>query len=590
VLINIIFGGRTVMKKMYISLAVVLLMVITSCGGGGGGDATAPAPLSSAKAITAYSLAGVAGTIDETGKTIAVTMPSGTTVTALVATFTATSANVKVGGAPQTSGTTANDFTNPVVYTVTAADSSTATYTVTVTVAASSAKAITAFSLAGVAGTIDEAAKTITVTMPSGTTVTALVATFTTTGANVKVGSTTQTSGTTANNFTNPVVYTVTAADTTSVTYTVTVTVALSSAKAITTFSLAGVAGTINEAGKTIAVTMPSGTTVTALVATFTTTGANVKVGGAPQTSGTTANNFTNPVVYTVTAADTTSVTYTVTVTVALSSAKAITAFSLAGVAGTINEAGKTIAVSNMPYGTELTALVATFTTTGVSVTVDSAAQTSGATANDFTNPVVYKVTAADTSSVTYTVTVTVAASSVSLPQTGQTTCYDASGNVINCTGTGEDGALLEGVAWPSARFTDNGDETITDNLTGLMWTQNANAPGPVGCTTAVEMTWQNALNYAACLNTHDYLGHNDWRLPNRKELFSLANFSQSNIATWLGTQGFSNVQAGYWSSTTYVASTPGTDIAWAVNIIYGSVYAGEKSGVAYVWAVRGGQ
>jgi hypothetical protein len=91
--------------------------------------------------------------------------------------------------------------------------------------------------------------------------------------------------------------------------------VASISAKSITAFSLAGVAGTINETGKTISVTMPSGTNVTSLVATFTTTGASVKVGSTVQISGTTARNFTNPVVYTVTAADATIQDYTVTVT-----------------------------------------------------------------------------------------------------------------------------------------------------------------------------------------------------------------------------------------------------------------------------------
>ncbi len=144
--------------------------------------------LNSAKAITAYSLGGVAGTINESAKTIAVAMPYGTDVTALVATFSTTGASVKVGTTLQTSGTTANDFTSPVAYTVTAADASTATYTVTVTVALNSAKAITAYSLGGVAGTINEAAKTIAVAMPYGTDVTALVATFSTTGASVKIG------------------------------------------------------------------------------------------------------------------------------------------------------------------------------------------------------------------------------------------------------------------------------------------------------------------------------------------------------------------------------------------------------------------
>src|SRR5208282_4265467 len=67
-------------------------------------------------------------------------------------------------------------------------------------------------------------------------------------------------------------------------------------------------------------------------------------------------------------------------------------------------------------------------------------------------------------------ISATVFADSIQLPQTGQTTCSDANGNVIPCTGTGEDGALQEGVAWPSPRFTDNGDQTQTDNLTGLRW------------------------------------------------------------------------------------------------------------------------
>jgi hypothetical protein len=113
------------------------------------------------------------------------------------------------------------------------------------------------------------------------------------------------------------VAYTVTAADSTTATYTVTVTVALVDAKALTTYSLAGVTGTIDETAKTIAVTMPYGTNVTALVATFTTTGASVTVGAAVQTSGTTANDFTSPVAYTVTAADNSTAIYTVTVAVA---------------------------------------------------------------------------------------------------------------------------------------------------------------------------------------------------------------------------------------------------------------------------------
>ncbi|MBN1410133.1 MAG: SUMF1/EgtB/PvdO family nonheme iron enzyme [Spirochaetales bacterium] len=280
------------------------------------------APLSSEKAITAFAVTNPAatGVIDEEAKTIAVTVPYGTVVTALVAEFTTTGADVTVGLTAQESGTTPNDFTNPVTYTVTAVDATTLDYTVTVTVALNTAKAITAFSFASPAatGVINEGAKTIAVTVPYGTNVTALVATFTTTGASVKVGSTTQVSGTTANNFTNPVTYTVTAADSSTQDYTVTVTIALNPAKAITAFGFPAYSatGTINETLKTIAVTVPYRTIVTALVATFTTTGASVKVGSTVQVSGTTANNFTNPVTYTVTAADSSTQNYIVTVTI----------------------------------------------------------------------------------------------------------------------------------------------------------------------------------------------------------------------------------------------------------------------------------
>jgi hypothetical protein len=139
-------------SKMW-ALVVLLVAFVAGCGGN---DNVAP---NSAKAITAYSLAGAPGTIDETAKTISVTMPNGTNVTALVATFTTTGAGVKVGAVAQTSGTTANNFTVPVAYTVTAANSTTATYTVTVTVALNPAKAITAYSLNGVAGTINKTAR-----------------------------------------------------------------------------------------------------------------------------------------------------------------------------------------------------------------------------------------------------------------------------------------------------------------------------------------------------------------------------------------------------------------------------------------------
>ena len=144
------------MKKIYMLLAAVLLMVMTGCGGGGD---TAQAPPSKLKAITVFYLNGVVGTIDETGKTIAVTMPYGTDVTSLVAMFMTTGASVKVDTTVQKSETTVNNFSIPVDYTVTAADGSSVTYTVTVTVAPVKPRAFTAFSLNGVVGTINETGK-----------------------------------------------------------------------------------------------------------------------------------------------------------------------------------------------------------------------------------------------------------------------------------------------------------------------------------------------------------------------------------------------------------------------------------------------
>jgi cysteine-rich repeat protein len=364
------------------------------------------------------------------GTTITATVPFGTDVTGLVATFATTGASVSVGGVAQTSGTTPNNFTNQVTYLVTAADSSTQPYTVTVSIAPSTERSITSYSFLStnnpglgvdVDATIDGTA--ISATVPFGTDVTNLIATFATTGASVAVGSAAQSSGQTANDFTNPVTYVVTAASGQTQNYTVTVTIAPSGADAITSFTFtalanspnlsADVVATIN--GTSITATVPNGTNVTALVATFATSGASVNICGVVQTSGVTANDFTNSVTYTVVAANSSTQNYTVTVTVAASSADAITAYSFlsadnsalgsgSDAIGTID--GTAISVT-VPTGTDVTGLVATFTTTGQSVSIGSTAQVSGITANDFTNPVAYTVTAADNSQQPYTVTVT---------------------------------------------------------------------------------------------------------------------------------------------------------------------------------------
>ena len=178
-------------------------------------------------------------------------------------------------------------------------------------------------------------------------------------------------------------------------------------------------------------------------------------------------------------------------------------------------------------------------------------------------------------------------AGTVDLPQTGQTKCYNTSGTEISCTDTGQDGDLRKGVEWPYPRFMNNGDGTVTDNLTGLIWTQNAGTP-TVGSCAGGYKTWQGALDYVTCLNSMNYLGHSDWRLPNVNELESLINADEPNSATWLTDQGFIGVQSGYyWSSSSGAGHTDG---AWVVSVWGGSVsYNYEADGI-YVWPVRSGQ
>lgn len=143
--------------------------------------------------------------------------------------------------------------------------------------------------------------------------------------------------------------------------------------------------------------------------------------------------------------------------------------------------------------------------------------------------------------------------------KTGQTDSY----------GTGDDGDLRWGIAWPNPRFIDNKDGTITDNLTGLMWILDGNTPGPISCNPNALKTWQEALDHIKCLNTNNYLGYSDWRLPNIKELLSLIDYNGL----------FSISSFDLWSSTS-VASMP--THAWVVGGNYlftlGELMSLEKS------------
>jgi len=149
----------------------------------------------------------------------------------------------------------------------------------------------------------------------------------------------------------------------------------------------------------------------------------------------------------------------------------------------------------------------------------------------------------------------------------------------------GDDGFWQRGVDWPSPRFTDHENGTITDNLTGLMWTKDANMPGKY------QTTWQQALDYVKGMNdgTYENFGYNDWRLPNRKELHSLTDYSREDPAL-PADHLFINVQTdSYWSSTTY---SNDMDNTWLFFMDTGNVVPWDKSDdnyPHYVWPVRAG-
>lgn len=167
----------------------------------------------------------------------------------------------------------------------------------------------------------------------------------------------------------------------------------------------------------------------------------------------------------------------------------------------------------------------------------------------------------------------------------------------------GSDGHLFRGVLWPTPRFTDNSNGTVTDNLTGLIWLKTANCLDTVGginkglgvLSWADALIWSNNLAAGRCGLT-DASTVGQWRLPNLREMQSLIHYAfynpaLSNTSGWeKWTEGvpFAGVQSDYyWSSTTYAASTAS---AWFVDLRYGHVVYASKTSTVYVWPVRGGQ
>ncbi|MCX7046921.1 MAG: DUF1566 domain-containing protein [Candidatus Sumerlaeota bacterium] len=121
--------------------------------------------------------------------------------------------------------------------------------------------------------------------------------------------------------------------------------------------------------------------------------------------------------------------------------------------------------------------------------------------------------------------------------------------------------------------FADNGDGAVTDASTGLMWSKTDSGVG---------MIWQDALAWVTARNAANYLNHNDWRLPNAKDLHSLVNYANAldyngmpaiDTAHFTCT-GITNENGGadypyYWTSTTHAGySTTGSTSGKEANYI----------------------
>ncbi|HEY1500980.1 MAG TPA: DUF1566 domain-containing protein [Acidobacteriaceae bacterium] len=174
----------------------------------------------------------------------------------------------------------------------------------------------------------------------------------------------------------------------------------------------------------------------------------------------------------------------------------------------------------------------------------------------------------------------------VSLAATGQRTSY----------ADGDDASEAKGVVWASrsggasgaARFTDNGDGSVTDTVTGVVWLKDAGCL-PVG-TWAAAVAEANGLAAGACGLT-DGSKAGDWRLPNLNELASVVDVSAAHPALTVGFP-FARVSTGiYWTSTSYFGGALGSPNAWAIRMDDGA-YVNDgienlKVASNSVWAVR---
>ncbi|WP_428562368.1 MAG: DUF1566 domain-containing protein [Solidesulfovibrio sp. DCME] len=132
--------------------------------------------------------------------------------------------------------------------------------------------------------------------------------------------------------------------------------------------------------------------------------------------------------------------------------------------------------------------------------------------------------------------------------------------------------ALLAASPAQAGNYADNGDGTVTDQTTGLVWEKAGSASG---------MNWGQALAWCEQTTT---AGYTDWRLPNKRELEHLADKSRLRPAI---DPAFTEPINWYWSSTTYAGNSAN---AWGVSFDFGGAGNDKTKGyTGHVRCVRGG-
>jgi hypothetical protein len=117
--------------------------------------------------------------------------------------------------------------------------------------------------------------------------------------------------------------------------------------------------------------------------------------------------------------------------------------------------------------------------------------------------------------------------------------------------------------------FHDNGDGTITDRATGLMWSKADSGRG---------MNWEAALACVQTKNKENYLGHNDWRLPNAKELQSIVDYTRAPAVTqspaidpiFQTTKLSDGEYPFFWTGTTHLDGPPDRQGTAAIYVSFG--------------------